>query len=260
MNAVDTHAHVFRRGLATVPGARYVPGYDATLETLLALQEANGVDRAVLVQPSFLGTDNRFLLDALELHPGRLRGVVVVGPDLSKETLAGWESAGVRGVRFNLVGLPVPGFAQWQRLFASIADVGWHVEVHSTAGQLGAVLEGLRDCAAPLVFDHFARPDAGKGMDAPEMRALFALAERKAVYVKLSGAYRLEGGNAAQYARVLLERLGADRLLWGSDWPWTNHESVATYAGCMNDFSHWVPEPEDRRRILWDTAASLFRF
>ncbi len=261
MNAIDTHVHVFRRGLPVVPDARYVPDYDATIESLFALQEANAIDRAVLVQPSFLGTDNTFLLETLAAHPARLRGVVVVNPDVPRTTMNRWDAAGVRGVRFNLVGLAVPDFAKWQRLLAAIADCGWHVEVHATAGQLGAVLDALRDCPAALVFDHFARPDPNQGMDSPAIRKLFHLAERKPVYVKLSGGYRLEGADAVQYSRVLIARLGARRLLWGSDWPWTNHEAATTtYERCVNDFSHWVPGAEDRRRILWDTAASLFRF
>ncbi len=62
---VDTHAHVFARSLPVLPDARYVPGYDATIAQHLDLLDAHGVDCGVLVQPSFLGTDNRHLLTAL---------------------------------------------------------------------------------------------------------------------------------------------------------------------------------------------------
>ena len=39
---------------------------------------AHGFSHGVLVQPSFLGTDNRYLLSALQTVPGQLRGVVML--------------------------------------------------------------------------------------------------------------------------------------------------------------------------------------
>ena len=71
-NWVDTHFHVFHAGEA-VAGARYVPQYSATLADWMAQAGRVGVRRGVWVQPSFLGVDNRLMLQALEAHPA-LRG------------------------------------------------------------------------------------------------------------------------------------------------------------------------------------------
>jgi predicted TIM-barrel fold metal-dependent hydrolase len=57
---IDAHAHVFTRGLKLAVDARYAPDYDASWQTLLALAEANGAGRAVILQPSFLGYDNSY--------------------------------------------------------------------------------------------------------------------------------------------------------------------------------------------------------
>ena len=65
IGAIDSHAHVFRRGLPLAPVHRHAPDYDALLADYLALLDAHAVSHAVLVQPSFLGTDNSFLLDAV---------------------------------------------------------------------------------------------------------------------------------------------------------------------------------------------------
>ena len=81
-HAVDAHAHVFEPGLATVRDARYVPAYAAPLEQYLARLDEHGLERGVLVQPSFLGTDNSYLLAALAREPERLRGVIVVDHDI----------------------------------------------------------------------------------------------------------------------------------------------------------------------------------
>src|SRR6476659_1862959 len=76
--AVDSHAHVFARGLKLAGARRYAPGYDASLEMYLRECDANRISHSVLVQPSFLGTDNSYLLDALRTQPDRLRGIAVV--------------------------------------------------------------------------------------------------------------------------------------------------------------------------------------
>src|SRR5258708_15293735 len=74
---IDAHTHVFVRGLKLAMDARYAPDYDASWEALLALATRNGVGRAVILQPSFLGFDNSYLLGALRARPGRLRCVAL---------------------------------------------------------------------------------------------------------------------------------------------------------------------------------------
>ena len=63
MTGIDTHAHVFARGLTLAEGRRYAPDYDAPVEDYLRRLDENGLSHGVLVQPSFLGTDNGFMLD-----------------------------------------------------------------------------------------------------------------------------------------------------------------------------------------------------
>src|SRR5688572_1807352 len=100
---VDCHFHLFSAGEGQ-PGARYVPGYDATFEAWSAAASAAGVHRGVLVQPSFLGTDNSRLCAELEAHPESLRGVAVIAPDWTAERLSALHGRGVRGIRLNLAG------------------------------------------------------------------------------------------------------------------------------------------------------------
>lgn len=47
---VDTHAHVFHRGLSFIPNGRYTPDYDATTEQHLALLDANGISNGVVIR------------------------------------------------------------------------------------------------------------------------------------------------------------------------------------------------------------------
>jgi len=128
----DCHAHIFKRGLKLADVRRYAPDYDATVADYLRVLDENGMARGVLVQPSFLGTDNGFLLEGLSVAPTRLRSIAVVEPTATKGELAELDRKGVVGIRLNLVGLAVPRFdeAPWPALLKSVADLGWQVEVH----------------------------------------------------------------------------------------------------------------------------------
>jgi len=110
---IDAHTHVFTRGLKLAVDARYAPNYDASWQTLLALAEKNGVGRAVILQPSFLGYDNSYLFSVLKAEPGRFRGVPWISP--SVETSADeWDEMariGIKGLRFPIFGLPTPSWS-----------------------------------------------------------------------------------------------------------------------------------------------------
>ena len=84
---VDTHAHIFSAAGPFAPSARYRPDYEASIEQWLARWPEAGVTHGVLVQPSFLGTDNSQLLAALQERPTVLRGVVVIDPSITKREL-----------------------------------------------------------------------------------------------------------------------------------------------------------------------------
>src|SRR5215475_3889842 len=106
--AIDTHAHVFHRRLPLAPGRRYAPDYDAPVQLYLQQLDRNGMTSGVLVQPSFLGTDNSYLVESLEAARGRLRGIAVVDPAVSMDALRALDRAGVVGIRFNLLGQSLP--------------------------------------------------------------------------------------------------------------------------------------------------------
>jgi len=263
MKVIDTHAHVFTHSLPTAAQARYRPGYDAPLEEWMALQQASGVTHGVLVQPSFLGADNSFLLQALAAAPGRLRGVVVAHAAVSPVTFRVWDASGVRGIRLNLLGrsdFSEYTWPAWQELFEAVAECGWHVEVYCEGERIPALLQALGDCAAPLVFDHFGAPEPHRGADGAGVQALLARAARHPVYVKVSGPYRMRGEDPKVWAGFWMRELGADRLMWGSDWPWTNNETRCSYAQARAWLDDWVPDEAARQRVLWDTPAALFGF
>src|SRR3954464_4910798 len=108
ITAVDSHAHVFKRGLPLADARRYAPDYDATPEDYIAVLDKNGVSNAVLVQPSFFGTDNTYMVEALKRYGQRFRGIAVVAPDVAQDELRALNDVGVVGIRLNLIGAPDP--------------------------------------------------------------------------------------------------------------------------------------------------------
>ncbi|WP_354684705.1 amidohydrolase family protein [Cupriavidus necator] len=272
---VDCHFHVFDAGPAT-PGARYRPQYAAELRDWHARVATRGDPYGVVVQTSFLGTDNAALLGALRTMPARLRGVAVVEPGVSDEALRELHDAGVRGIRLNLY--RDPGWrriatAPWRALFARIAVLGWHVELHTDNGDGATVLAQLDaasgDSAVPVVLDHFGRPGAA-GIDDPVFDVAAAVGKHRQVWVKFSAPYRLVAPQGWRLlARKWLDVVGADRLLWGSDWPWTNHEGPARAVECA-ELSGWpdalsagmgsAQRDKLSEALRWSNAVTLYGF
>jgi len=52
---------------------------------------------------------------------------------------------------------------------------------------------------------------------------------------------------------------GVDRLLWGSDWPHTQHESIAGYDTVLAQLEKWLPDAHDRAQVMTENPRRLFR-
>ena len=258
MLQIDTHAHAFTADAALVPGRRYTPNEEAPLARYLTELDGAGISHGVLVQPSFLGTDNSYLLSCLA-QSDRLRGVAVVDPAIDDQTLLAMRRAGVVGMRLNLSGMATDFVREdaWQDLFARAARIGWHIELHIDARYLPPLLDSLWGSGAALVIDHFGRPDPKEGMADPGIKAMLDKAGSRRIWVKFSGPYRC-GGDPAAYAAAYLQDLGADRIVWGSDFPWTQHSAGMSYRKSRDWLDSWIPDPDARQQVLGASAAQLF--
>jgi predicted TIM-barrel fold metal-dependent hydrolase len=246
-------------------GRRYAPNYDATLDDYLQLLDAHDIGHAVLVQPSFLGTDNRYLLQALSHDTSRLRGVAVVSPEVSEEALSHLHEQGITGVRLNLVQQALPDLCTdpWAGLLQRLSRLGLHVELHREAKDLAPMIASLLKAGLRVVVDHFGRPDPVKGTKDPGFKALLGFGDSGRVWVKLSGAYRCakHDSNFVRDATTqLLDRFGARRLMWGSDWPHTQYEHVTGYGMTLSTLLDLRLEPAIVDAVLCETTYSFYRF
>jgi len=263
MDSIDCHAHVFTQGLSFVSDRRYTPGRDASEAQYLDNLSRSGISRGVLVQPSFLGTDNSFMVESLRRHPENLRGIAVVDPGVSADTLDQLAADGVVGIRLNLIDRPLPDWNDpaWRALLAAVASRDWQIEIHCHAINLKRIVPAIIDAGVKVVVDHFGRPDPELGVDDAGFRYLLSLAGSGRVWVKLSGAYRNgpDGDQVAMAATPLLrESFGLQRLVWGSDWPHTLFEETMTYDDTVRQLHRWLPDEHERRIVLSETPAKLF--
>src|SRR5258707_7535401 len=102
--ACDCHAHICgpQRVYKYIPQRIYSPP-DALLGEYRGVLDALGCGRAVLVQPSFYGTDNAAMLAAMNAAGPAFRGVAVIGADATARELEAMHEAGDRCARvYNL--------------------------------------------------------------------------------------------------------------------------------------------------------------
>jgi predicted TIM-barrel fold metal-dependent hydrolase len=254
---------VFVRDRRAAPNAIVSPEDEAPVERYLDTLDANGLAGGVLVQPRFPGPDNSYLLHAITRVPARLRGIASVLPTIPAGELARLKSAGIAGVRLDLVGREPPDFsaAPWPAHFAALAQTGLHLQVHAEGPRWLQILKPLLASGVRLVVDHFGLPSEGLGSRCPGFQDLAAASRGADIWFKLSAPYRFTPATAAwACADVLLTVAGAGRLVWGSDWPWPRQTPIQRYGETIDWLAEWVPNAAAREQILGANARTLFGF
>src|SRR5262245_58149505 len=277
--ACDCHVHIIgpQAKYPMVPYRAYTPP-EATVAQLKALHTRIRMQRTVLVQPSFYGTDNSCMLDAMaELGPAA-RGIAVVAPNASPQLLRDLDAKGVRGLRINLESAgnrdpkAAAGFlAQYAKL---VAPLNWHIQIYAAASVIGQLAGPIADLKVPVVVDHFGLPEAAGGFSQRGFGGIVDLLRAKLIHVKLSAPYRvskLPDYSDTDWLGKTLVYAAPDRMLWASDWPHTqtiaghSPEEVTPFsriddAAVLRRFASWCPDETVRKLILVDNPAKLYRF
>jgi predicted TIM-barrel fold metal-dependent hydrolase len=247
-----------------VPNASYIPP-DALPHDYVRMLRTLGCQRAVLVQPSVYGTDNRCLVAALISGAFDFRGVAVVDVGVGEAELATLHHAGVRGVRINVASTTgVLTMDQAPRLAERIRPFGWHLQFFVHIGGSPALATAIARLPVPCVIDHFAHVKATGGLDGAAFRALLGLAHLPHVWFKLTGAYRISTRgpvypDVAPLARALVAA-APDRCVWGTDWPHPNTPYMPNDGDLADVLSAWLPDATIRQAVLVDNPARLYEF
>jgi predicted TIM-barrel fold metal-dependent hydrolase len=258
--ACDAHFHVFEPGYPHVPDPLYTFP-DGTVEQYLALTAALGIERMVLVQPTFYGTDNSLLVDVLKRLGARCGGVVRIEEDTTDAELDAFHEIGVRAIRLDLfarASWPTADLIAYiRRMAARATPCGWHLQFYAPGAIVRDLLPFLADLEDTFVIDHMGYLTES---DRDFERRLLALLAQGSCWIKLSGAYRVAKykplSAVAPLGRALVVAR-PDRLIWGSDWPHLPDGQRDT-GEILNLLADWAPTEEARQAILVDGPARLF--
>ena len=264
--AADCHCHVFgpRDKYPWAANRLYTPP-PVLLDDYLAMLRATGFERGVMVQTGLYGNDNRFIVDAIRAHPGRLRGIALIGEDITDQELRHLADNGVRGFRVNRTAKTGLSFDVARKLAARTRELGWHVQFLLDVEDHPDLDTLLGSFATEVVVDHMGRPDPRRGVGAPGFQALIRLLKSGRGWAKLSAPYRTSiqapsYADMTPFAHALVEA-APDRLVWGSDWPHVLLESEMPNDGDLVDqIAVWVPDEAVRQRILVENAERLYGF
>jgi 2-pyrone-4,6-dicarboxylate lactonase len=270
--ACDCHAHICgpQATYGYISERIYTPP-DALLPAYRHLLNVLGCGRAVLVQPSFHGADNRAMLAAMGEAGGNFRGVAVLADDASERDIAALHAAGVRGARLNIVDVKTGKgelpLARIERLADRIKPFGWHIEFLMHVDEFPELDRMLARPPVDCVFGHLGYVRADKGVQTPGFQALLRLLRAGRAWVKLTGPYRISTGplphvDTQPFADALVAA-APDRLVWGSDWPHVKTEWTIPLPndGDLADLlARWVPDADVRTRVLVDNPARLYGF
>jgi predicted TIM-barrel fold metal-dependent hydrolase len=257
--ATDCHFHVFRHGAPLAPQRSYTPSI-VQLDDWLDLARLAGISRGVLVQPSVYGFDNTVLLEALQEAPDRLRGIVVLPPDVPVSELERLHRLGVRGVRCNTRNPGGLGFETVETFAPRIAALGWTLQFQVRPEQLPALVPLAPALGLSVVIDHLGFVDPRDTDGA--LRQLRALLDAGRCYVKLSAPYRLSRAVSFRDFGTIataLARSHPERLIWGSDWPHTElWDAMPDDAELIDMTADWLGDQATRQLVFVDTPRSLF--
>ena len=237
---IDAHVHVWTPDVKRYPlAAGFLPDQmqpsSFTPEQLLARARPCGVARIVLIQMSYYGFDNSYMLAAMRELPGVFSGVAVIDEHASQlgDTMRGLKKDGVRGFRIHPGQLPVD---RW--LFNPEMEAMWKLGASEKLAMCALVnpeaiapLDSMcqRHPDTPVVIDHFARIGADGNVRAADVDKLCNLARHPNTHVKISAFYAL-GKKQAPYLdlapmiRRLLGAYGSERLMWATDCPYQVQE------------------------------------
>jgi len=264
MKIVDSQVHIWGANTPDRPWpGRAHPHRDTPVghEEMLGWMDAAGVDRAVIVPPSWEGDRNDLAVAAALAHPDRFAVMGRFNPDApdARETLPGWlEQPGMLGIRFafHLPALLQPllqGRYDWVWQVAERHDIPLMILVRQS---MIPAIDGIaaRHPDLRIVMDHMALAAGLPEAEAfREFDRLLSLARRPNVAVKATALPKYTDEQypflrIQQHVRSVYQAFGPKRLFWGSDI--TN--SRVSYRQHIDMWLHeapWLPE-EDKAWVL----------
>jgi L-fuconolactonase len=274
---IDSHQHVWDPARAAYDwlGPELAPIDQAMdFEQLLPELTAAGVDFTVQVQSADNPEDTELMRESAARHP-QVAGIVgyapVEDPEACARTIQSWAGDPLMvGVRTLIHNQPDPEWLLRPEVgegLALLADAGLCFDVVAVLPRHLELVPIIaeRHPRLRLVIDHLAKPPIGLAHREPWWDLIAAAAQHPNVYAKVSGLYSATGDSGAwttdsvrPFVERALEVFGADRLMYGGDWPISVLSGGYTrvWNGLLPIFDALAPA--DREQVLGRTAAEFY--
>ena len=271
---IDAHTHLLALDQVRYPPApnTYRPTTDGSVELLRSQMDEAGVDRAVTISPWVYGWDPSYTLDALAANRAWLAAAVLVDPS-SPDGPAKLE----RYVKdYGVCGLRIQGRISklgpfddpaTTPLWAKAADLGLTVDINAAHAEYPQVERRIQQFPQTrFVLDHCGYISGDLAPSVPTVEPVLRLARYPNVYAKLTflGMASREPYPYADVhwmARQIIDAFGADRCLFGTNFPKAQYDPTCTYAQSAQLWSQAVAlKPAERDWILGGTAQTLWRW
>ncbi|SNQ43164.1 amidohydrolase family protein [Cellulophaga lytica] len=231
----------------------------------------NNIDGCVAVQADQTTLENDFLID-LASKNNFIKGIVGwvdFRADNINEVLDHYSKIKIiKGFRHVVQGEPDHNFLLRSNFLNGIAQLeqyNFTYDILVFPHQLGAVLEFVKKFPKiNFVIDHIAKPYIKDGFYDGWANLMLAIGAQQNVYCKLSGMvteadYKTWTSETIKpYMQLVLKAFGADRLLFGSDWPVClvvgNYKRVKEL---VTDFISQL-SAEDQEKILGLNAVKFY--
>jgi predicted TIM-barrel fold metal-dependent hydrolase len=273
---VDAQVHLWK---AESEDWKWVPGLvpqlpePFTIERLVPTMEQAGVDRVVIVPPSWPGDRNDYALEAVQRYPGRfgIMGKIPLQDPQGAARLPKWrKQSGMLGLRvlFNTPqALPwlTDGSVDWLWAAAEKAELPIMCFAPSQTAGFGRIAE--RHPQLPLILDHMGVTGAmvKDNTIAEAIGRTIALAKYPNISVKLSATPGLSlepypWRDVAVHIQRVFDAYGPQRSYWGTDL--TNTYAKGPYRQRITHFTEelgflsesdkdWVMGRAIMQRLKW---------
>lgn len=239
-----------------------------TYPDMLKTMDRAGVDRVIIVPPSWEGDRNDYALEAARLHPDRfaVMGRIALDDPASVDLVKRWfDEPGMLGARINFsddkTAWLEDGTADWFWPAAEAANIPLMMHAPGHQQKFSAIASahpGLR-----IIVDHMnISTRMAKDKIPAAIDATAALASHPNISVKLSS---IPAYSAAPYPypdmdphiEKLVRAFGAERCYWGSDL--SHGKGKIPYEQYVSHFRDHLPflTPEQRRLIIGDAIAGF---
>ncbi|WP_394790476.1 amidohydrolase family protein [Rhodoferax sp.] len=261
--ACDCHVHIYEDKYPLISNVAVVPPH-SPVSAYREVQQALGLQRAVIVQPTGYGFDNSCSLDALAQLGDNARGIALLAPDAPDAEFRRLHAGGMRGVRYMMIG----GVLVWDSLepmAARLADFGWMVNLQLDGRDIPNHEAVLKRLPCNLVIDHNGKFLEPVAPGHPSFQSLLRVLDTGRVWIKLSAPYETSKTGAPGYddvsllARTLAEKF-PERCLWASNWPHPGRNPVPDTLAMYDLLFDWTGSDAARQKILVDNPAELYGF